>query len=333
MTQKASLVLGDGGWGMALALCLHRAGRKVHVWGFDADYTAEVAKSRDNSRYLPGIEIPKDILWTSDIAAALENVDEVYSVIPTQFIRPSLEKFGNKLSGLPVYSASKGLELSTLKRPTQILAEFFGGTDLVGIVSGPSHAEETARGLATSVVVAAPNEAMAKQAQDHLSSDGFRVYTADDLIGVELGGALKNIIALGAGIADGIGLGDNAKAALVSRGLVEMARLGQHFGARRETFFGLSGAGDLMVTCYSEHSRNRSLGEAIGRGEKLNDILARDEKVAEGVWTCKAIHQAADKIGVEMPITEQIYAILFNEINPEDAVRNLMGRPTKAEAE
>ncbi|MFT7516515.1 MAG: glycerol-3-phosphate dehydrogenase (NAD(P)+) [Myxococcota bacterium] len=333
MTQQASLVLGDGGWALAIALCLHRAGRKVHVWGFDAEYTAEVAASRDNSRYLTGVEIPSDILWTSDIDAALENVDEVYSVIPTQFLRPSLELFGDRLNGLPVYSASKGLEVSTLKRPTQILAEFFGGSDSIGIVSGPSHAEETARGLATSVVVAAPNAAMAERAQQHLSSDTFRVYTSDDLIGVELGGALKNIIALGAGIADGVGLGDNAKAALVSRGLVEMARLGTHFGAQRETFFGLSGAGDLMVTCYSKYSRNRSLGEAIGQGEKLSDILARNEKVAEGVWTCKAIHQAADKIGIEMPITEQIYAILFDEVDPKTAVRNLMGRPTKSEAE
>ncbi|MDP6962535.1 MAG: NAD(P)H-dependent glycerol-3-phosphate dehydrogenase [Planctomycetota bacterium] len=333
MTKQVSLVLGDGGWGMAIAICLHRAGRKVHVWGFDSEYTAEVAETRINSRYLPGIPIPDEILWTSDINAALEGVDEVYSVIPTQFIRTSLEQFGDKLHGLPVFSASKGLELSTLKRPTQILADFFGGGSMIGIVSGPSHAEETALGLATSVVVAAPTTAMASRAQNHLSSDSLRVYTSDDLVGVELGGALKNIIALGAGIADGVGLGDNAKAALVSRGLVEMARLGEHFGAKRETFFGLSGAGDLMVTCYSEHSRNRSLGEAVGGGEKLDDILARNEKVAEGVWTCKAIHEATDAIGVEMPITEQIYSILFDNVQPAEAVRNLMGRPTKAEVE
>ncbi|MFK5956287.1 MAG: NAD(P)H-dependent glycerol-3-phosphate dehydrogenase [Planctomycetota bacterium] len=326
-----SLVIGDGGWGMAIAMSLHRAGREVHVWGRDPEYTAEVAASRDNRKYLPGIEIPADVLWTHDMDAALDGVEDVYSVVPTQFIRPTLESFGGRLAGFPIFSASKGLELSTLKRPTEIIADVLGSDIPIGVVTGPSHAEETARGLATSVVAAANTSAMSAMAQAHLSSAALRVYTSDDLIGAELGGALKNIIALGAGIADGVGLGDNAKAALVSRGLVEMARFGVEKGAQKETFFGLSGSGDLMVTCYSQHSRNRSLGEAIGKGEKLKDILARTEKVSEGVWTCKAIFTAADDLGVDMPITRQVYEILFNEANPLEAVKNLMQRPSKAE--
>lgn len=326
-----SLVIGDGGWGMAIAMSLHRAGREVHVWGRDPEYTKEVAASRDNRKYLPGIEIPADVLWTHDMDAALDGVEDVYSVVPTQFLRPTIASFGGRLAGLPVFSASKGLELSTLLRPTEILADVLGKDAQLGVVTGPSHAEETARGLATSVVAAANDPALAQMAQDHLSSSSLRVYTATDLIGAELGGALKNIIALGAGIADGVGLGDNAKAALVSRGLVEMARFGVHQGADKETFFGLSGSGDLMVTCYSQHSRNRSLGEAIGKGEKLKDILARTEKVSEGVWTCKAIFTAADDLGVDMPITRQVYEILFDEVDPRVAVKNLMQRPSKAE--
>ena len=326
-----SLVIGDGGWGMAIALTLHRAGREVHVWGFDPDYTAEVAASRDNRKFLPGIPIPQDILWTSEIDAALDGVEEVYSVVPTQFIRATLERFGARMDGLPVFSASKGLELSSLKRPTEILADVLGADARLGVVSGPSLAAETARGLATSVVVAASDPGLARMAQAHLGSARMRVYTSDDLIGVELGGALKNIIALGAGIADGVGLGDNAKAALVSRGLVEMARFGVAMGAQHETFFGLSGSGDLIVTCYSQHSRNRSLGEAVGRGEKLEDILARTEKVSEGVWTCKAIVGAADDLGIEMPITREIHSILFEGVDPLEAVKHLMQRPSKAE--
>lgn len=329
--EGKSLVIGDGGWGMAIALALFRAGRDVHVWGFDPEYTAEVARTRDNRKFLGGIPIPEPVLWTSSVDAALDGVDEIYSVVPTQFLRPTIERFEGKLAGLPIYSASKGLELSTLQRPTQILADVLGDACPLGVVSGPSHAEETARGLATSVVAAAADPELAERAQKHLSSDALRVYTSQDLVGVELGGALKNIIALAAGIADGVGLGDNAKAALVSRGLVEMARFGEAMGADRETFFGLSGAGDLMVTCYSQHSRNRSLGEAIGRGDKLKDILARTEKVAEGVWTCKAIQGAADSLGVDMPITRETYAILFDEIDPRVAVKNLMQRPSKAE--
>ena len=329
--EGKSLVIGDGGWGEAIALALHRAGRSVAVWGFDTDYAAEVARTRDNRKYLAGIPIPDDLLWTHDVDQALDGVTEVYSVVPTQFIRATLQHFEGRLDGMPIVSASKGLEIKTLQRPTEILADVLGSPERLGILSGPSHAEEVGRGMATTVVVAANQPELAERAQERISSDSFRVYTSSDLVGVELGGALKNIIAIAAGVADGIGLGDNAKAALVSRGLVEMARFGEACGAHRETFFGLSGAGDLMVTCYSQHSRNRSLGQRIGGGETLEQILASTEKVAEGVWTCQAIRRAAQERGVEMPITEALASILFDERNVREAVSELMTRPTKPE--
>ena len=285
----------------------------------------------DNRKYLPGIAIPPDLLWTHDVDEALDGVVEVYSVVPTQFIRATMHAFEGRLVGIPVLSASKGLEIETLQRPTEILADVIGTGARLGVLSGPSHAEEVGRGMATTVVIAAADEQMAETAQERISSDSFRVYTSDDLIGVELGGALKNIIAIAAGVADGIGLGDNAKAALVSRGLVEMARFGESCGAQRETFFGLSGAGDLMVTCYSQHSRNRSLGQRIGSGETLDQILASTDKVAEGVWTCKAIRRAARERQVEMPITHALASILFDGQDVREAVSDLMTRPTKPE--
>ena len=331
MLDGKTLVIGDGGWGESLALALHRAGRQVALWGFDREYVAEVAASRDNRKYLPGIAIPPDLLWTHDVDEALDGVVEVYSVVPTQFIRATMHAFEGRLVGIPVLSASKGLEIETLQRPTEILADVIGTGARLGVLSGPSHAEEVGRGMATTVVIAAADEQMAETAQERISSDSFRVYTSDDLIGVELGGALKNIIAIAAGVADGIGLGDNAKAALVSRGLVEMARFGESCGAQRETFFGLSGAGDLMVTCYSQHSRNRSLGQRIGSGETLDQILASTDKVAEGVWTCKAIRRAAREREVEMPITHALASILFDGQDVREAVSELMTRPTKPE--
>ncbi|TAH34558.1 MAG: NAD(P)-dependent glycerol-3-phosphate dehydrogenase [Planctomycetota bacterium] len=328
--MSRSLVLGDGGWGTALALSLRRAGRAVTVWSVDSVYAAEVARSRENRKFLPGVPIPPEILWTADTEAALRAADEFYAVVPTQYLRATLARFGGRLAALPAVSAAKGLELHTFQRPSEILAAV-AGTRRVAVLSGPSHAEEVGRGLATTVVVAASDPALAAQTQERLSSESFRVYTSDDPVGVELGGALKNIIAVAAGVSDGLGLGDNAKAALVARGLMEMARFGEGLGARRDTFFGLSGAGDLMVTCYSRHSRNRALGERIGRGETLAHILAGTETVAEGVWTCQAVGEQARRLGVDMPITQQLHAILFEGLEPRRAVRELMLRPARAE--
>ena len=326
------LVIGDGGWGTALALAAHRAGNEVAVWSVDAAYAAEVAASRENRKFLPGVTIPREIAWLADAESAARGATLALSVVPTQFVRATLGRFAGALRGVPVFSATKGLELDTLLRPTEILAACLGPEARRGAISGPSHAAATARGAATSVVAACADEEVAGAVAERLGSASLRLYTSADLPGVEYGGALKNIIAVGAGIADGLGLGDNAKAALVARGLVEMARFGVAHGAQRETFFGLSGAGDLMVTCYSRHSRNRGLGERIGRGETLEAILASTEKVAEGVWTCKAIRRHAARAGVELPITEAVHAVLFEGLPAPEAVRALMQRPRRSES-
>lgn len=325
------LVIGDGGWGTALALAALRAGNEVAVWSVDPAYAAEVARCRENAKFLPGVAIPREVAWTADPYQAARGATLALSVVPTQFVRATLARFAPLLAGVPVFSASKGLEQGSLLRPTQILAECLGAGALLGAISGPSHAEETALGAATTVVAACAQEDTAAAVAERLGSASLRLYTSADLPGVEYGGALKNIIAIGAGIADGLGLGDNAKAALVSRGLVEMARYGAAHGARRETFFGLSGAGDLMVTCYSRHSRNRGLGERIGRGEKLEAVLGTTEKVAEGVWTCRAVCAHAADAGIEMPIAAAVHEVLFAGLPPREAVRALMQRPTRPE--
>lgn len=329
-STSRTLVLGDGGWGTALALALHRAGRKVVMWSYDPAYAKEVAATRINRKFLPGVEIPPAIQWTHDREEALENVDEFYCVVPTQFIRTTLGIFADRLRSLAAISASKGIELDTFKKPSEIIQET-SGCSAVAVLSGPSHAEEVATGLATTVVVASESPELAVRTQERLSQESLRVYTGKDVAGLELGGGLKNVIAVAAGVGDGLGLGDNAKAALVTRGLIEMSRFGERLGAARETFFGLSGAGDLMVTCYSRHSRNRAFGERLGRGESMEKILADTEKVAEGVWTCRAVREMAQQLEIEMPITEKLHQILFDKQDPHTAVRELMLRPSRAE--
>lgn len=325
------LVLGDGGWGTALAMVLERTGHAVTVWGHDPDYLLELQAQGENFKFLPGVELPAGLRWTADPEEAVSEADYLLSVIPTQFLRKSLERFQGRLHGLPAVSATKGLELETLRRPTEILREFVGEGTPVAVLSGPSHAEETACSQLTMVVCAGDDEALVDRVQHGMSDQAFRVYAGTDAVGAELGGALKNIIALAAGMCDGLNLGDNAKAAVVARGLVEMARFGVAQGADRETSFGLTGAGDLMVTAYSKHSRNRGLGERIGKGETLDQILKTTEKVAEGVWTCRAIHNAALDRAIELPITAAVHAILFDELPLDEAVRQLMERPLRAE--
>jgi glycerol-3-phosphate dehydrogenase (NAD(P)+) len=256
----------------------------------------------------------------------------VISAIPTQYLRASLEKFEDALGGtVPVATATKGLEIETLQRPTEIIARVLGERPMC-VLTGPSHAEEVARGLPASVVAASDDAGLAVLVQQALSSESFRVYTSDDPLGAELGGALKNVIALAAGISDGLELGDNAKAALLTRGMAEMARYGRSRGAKLETFFGLAGIGDLVTTCCSKHSRNRSVGEAIGRGEKLRDVLERMEMVAEGVWTTKALFgPEAEQDPVDMPIASEVHAILFENKDPRTAVLDLMRREPVSE--
>jgi glycerol-3-phosphate dehydrogenase (NAD(P)+) len=323
-------VLGDGGWGTALALLLHRAGCRVRVWGPFPDYIRHVAETRLNEKFLPGVPLPEAIEWTSEHARAVEGADAIVVAVPSRFYGAVLAAFAPLVhAGARVLSVSKGFEQETRRRLSEAAARILGRP--VAVLSGPSHAEEVARGIPTAVVIAAADQTEAVALQQVFNGPDFRVYTSDDVAGVEAGGALKNVIAIAAGVCDGIGFGDNTKAALVTRGLAEMTRLGVALGAHAATFAGLSGIGDLIVTCMSRLSRNRYVGECIGKGEKPQDLLRRMEQVAEGVWTCAAALALARERGVEVPITEQVCAIVHEGRNPREAVRALMSRDPKAE--
>ena len=326
-------VLGDGGWGTALALTLARSGQSPRVWGPAADYIAEIRRTRRNRKFLPGVELPEAVAWTADPDEALAGAEAVVLVVPSKYMRATLERFAGayRAAGAPpVVSATKGFDETTQERMTEIIAELWGARNPAAL-SGPSIAPETARGVPTAVTVACAEEAGARRFQELFNGDTFRVYTSDDVRGVELGGALKNVIALAAGVCDGLGFGNNAKAALITRGLAEMTRLGAALGAHPQTFYGLSGVGDLMVTCMSPHSRNRTVGERLGRGETLAQILEGMEQVAEGVCTCGPALALARAAGVATPVMEQVDAILHRGKTPKAAVVELMRRDPRAE--
>ncbi len=328
------VVLGDGGWGTALALLLVRQGLETTLWCPFPEQAEELRRARENRRFLPGVSLPAALLFSADPHSAAAEAELAVSAVPTQFVRGVAERFEDALPGsVPVVSATKGLEIETLRRPSQILSEVLGERPLC-VLSGPSHAEEVSRGLPATVVAASTDADLARSVQATFTSDSFRVYTSDDPVGVELGGALKNVIAVAAGICDGLELGDNAKAALLTRGMVEMARYGRIHGARSSTFFGLAGIGDLVTTCCSRHSRNRAVGERIGRGERLEDVLRGMAMVAEGVWTAKALFgPEAELSGVDMPIATEVHAVLFEGKDPREAVLDLMRREAAAEME
>lgn len=324
-------IIGDGGWGTALGLVLQRNGHQVSVWGPFADYLDEIRRVGENRKFLPGVKLPAEIRWTADRAEAVSGAQVVVLAMPSRFYRQVLESFEPLLKGkLRVISVSKGLDKQTHRRLTEIAEEMLG-IHPVAALSGPSHAEEVARGIPTAVAIACGDHAIAQELQQVFNNPAFRVYTTDDVVGVELGGALKNVIAVAAGISDGIGFGDNSKAALITRGLAEITRLGVARGAHPETFAGLSGLGDLIVTCASKLSRNRGVGERLGRGETMDAILASMEQVAEGVWTCRAALELARELGVEVPITEQVVAVVHDGLDPRTAVQHLMARDPKAE--
>jgi glycerol-3-phosphate dehydrogenase (NAD(P)+) len=331
-TFQRVVVIGDGGWGTTLAMLLHKRGIRVALWSAFQEHVEELAQHGENRRYLPGVKLPEGFFATADPFEAARGADLAVSVVPTQFLRKVAETFEDALEGeVPIVSATKGIEIETFRTPSEILSEVLGRRP-IAVLSGPSHAEEVAIGLPASVVVASENEALARAAQATLSSDTFRIYTHRDPKGAELGGALKNVIAIAAGIADGLGLGDNAKAALLTRGIVEIARFGQAHGARAETFFGLAGLGDLATTCYSRHSRNRHVGEEIGRGKTLEKILSEMQMVAEGVWTTRALFgPESEARGIPMPIAEQVHAVLFEGQDPKKAVSELMNRELAGE--
>jgi glycerol-3-phosphate dehydrogenase (NAD(P)+) len=328
-------VLGDGAWGTALAILLAgRPGHRVCLWSARAENARLLQERRENVRLLPGVPIPPSVQLTTDVTAAV-GADVWLSAIPTVYLRPTLERIRLELSGrLPgvpvVVSLTKGIEIGTFRRPSEILAEVLGATRIV-VLSGPSHAEEVSRGLPTSVVAASGDHDLAREAQRSFNTDRFRVYTNRDPLGVELGGALKNVIGLASGCCEGLGYGDNARSALITRGLVEMMRFGVALGARAATFTGLAGLGDLVTTCISKHGRNRQVGERLARGESLDAIRSSMSMVAEGVTTARAVHERAVARGIDMPITAEVYRVLYEGKDPRQAVNDLMLRSPKKE--
>jgi glycerol-3-phosphate dehydrogenase (NAD(P)+) len=310
------------------------SGKDVTLWSFESDVVEQLQQRHENVTYLPGVALPASLRATSDLAQALTDADFVVSVTPSQFVRSVMA--GARRSLRPdaiVVSASKGIETSTLKRMDEVLAETLG-EDLSGrfaVLSGPSFAAETARGEPTAVVAASRSSEVAGRVQTLFQTRFFRVYTNADVVGVELGGALKNVIALAAGVTAGLGFGHNTLAALITRALAEMTRLGSALGAQRSTFAGLAGMGDLVLTCTGELSRNRTVGYRLGKGETLEDILGEMHAVAEGVKTAQAVHALAEREGVEMPICEEVYQMLVAGKRPRDAVQSLLSRDPKPE--
>jgi glycerol-3-phosphate dehydrogenase (NAD(P)+) len=324
-------VLGAGGWGTALACLAADNGHRVVLWARHQHVADSINSSRENLDYLPGVRIPTGVEADVD-PAAVSAADMVISAIPTQYVRAVLQSYRFPLRGKLIVNAAKGIERGTHLRISQVFRDVLGTpSDEYAVLSGPSHAEEVARGVPTTVVVASTSETAAELVQRAMSTPTFRIYRSLDVVGVELGGALKNVIAIAAGIVDGLAMGDNTKAALVTRGLAEISRLGTELGANPLTFSGLSGLGDLFVTCTSRYSRNRLVGERIGRGESLDDILASMTMVAEGIATTISALELASDYGIEMPIAEQVYCILFEGKDPRAAITELMTRQMKRE--
>lgn len=334
--MKRVAILGAGSWGITLAIMLFEKGFFVKVWEFEKKQ-AQILREKRKFRFLPWVDIPREIEIISNISYALDGVGLVVVALPSHVVR----RVAKKIAKVPlpeditIVNVSKGLEDKTLLRMSQVLSEELPeklGKRIV-VLSGPSHAEEVSRKIPTTVVVASRNEKLNQEVQKIFFAPFFRVYTNLDIIGVEMGGALKNIIALAAGIGDGLGLGDNSKAGLITRGLVEITRLGKALGAKPLTFSGLSGMGDLIVTCTSGYSRNRSFGEKIGQGETLKKALSEIKMVVEGIRTTKAAYQLAKKYKVSMPITEEVYKVIFKNKKPSEAVKDLMLRQAKPELE
>ena len=328
-------VLGAGSWGTALAIILANNGHQVVMWEYNKQYVKNLKKHYENKVFLPGIKIPSEIEMTHSLKDAVTDQHMIVIAIPTQFIRSVLKQMKKfSFKNITFVSVSKGIEKDTLLTVDHIIAEELDISDeAIGVLSGPSHAEEVAKKIPTAVVAASSNIETATEIQSAFANSYFRVYSSTDIVGVELGGALKNVIAVGAGIIDGAKFGDNTKAAIMTRGIAEISRLGIELGARPETFAGLSGMGDLIVTCMSKHSRNRHVGEQIGMGKKLPQVLKEMTMVAEGVETCKSVHQLAAKHQIDVPIANAVYNILFKEKDPIKVTNDLMSRGMKTELE
>lgn len=329
--MKKVSVIGSGSWGTALAVMLHQYGHEVTIWARREEAIEEIRQTRENKKYLPNVRIEEGIYLTSNPAEAVKDAEIVISAVPSKAVRETMVKFAPFFpKGVVIVNVAKGLESGSLLRLSQVIEECVPHSE-VCVLSGPSHAEEVGRGIPTACVIAAQKEAVAKMVQDEFMNPNFRLYTNTDVIGVEIGAALKNVMALAAGMSDGLGFGDNTKAALMTRGIAEMKRLGIAMGGKAETFAGLSGIGDLIVTCTSMHSRNRRAGILLGEGHTLEDTLQKIGMVVEGVNTVQAACDMAREHKVSMPITEKVAQVLFEDKSAKVAVMDLMSRVGKAE--
>ena len=342
-------ILGDGAMATVCSILLTTGGHGVTMWGAFEESIERLLQDREQRKLLPGVKVPPGVRLTANDADCFAGATMIVSAIPTQYMRSVWERLELRVpKGVPIVSVAKGIENGSLLRPTQVIADVLGGRRVEGrheggegpvcdwplaALSGPNIAGELARYLPGTAVVACADGEVARRTQAAFATQWFRVYTNNDVVGVELAGATKNVIAIAAGILDGLGAGNNAKSALVTRGLVEIARLGVAMGARHETFDGLAGLGDLITTCVSPEGRNRSVGERIGKGQKLADVLAKMDSVAEGVPTTKSVAELARRYNVEMPITEAVYAVLFEDMDVLQALTRLMTREAKAERE
>lgn len=325
-------MIGDGAMGTLCANMLAENGMQVRLWSAFPDAAEEMRRLGENRRFLPGVPLAKGVEVTSRDDQAFEHAQLAVSAVPTQYIRGVWQRLGAHVPpDLGICSVAKGIEVATLLRPTQVLADVLGGERPLAALSGPSIAPEIARHLPATVAVASEHEEFARQVQEIITRPYFRVYTNSDVIGVEVAGATKNVIAIAAGILDGLGAGDNAKAALLTRGLVEISRLGVAMGAKPQTFAGLAGMGDLVTTCFSPIGRNRSFGEAVGKGQKVEEALSATNSVVEGVATTRGVVELARRHQGEMPITQGVYDVLFNNMSPSQAINELMARPLKSE--
>lgn len=324
-------VIGDGGWGTANAMLLAGYGNDVTLWGAFPEYIEEMQRTRKNEKFLKGVTLPDNLRLTADCNEAVKGAEIVVLAPPSKFFTSVVGKFkGLVTKDMLVVSITKGLCEKTNRRMTELGEEILGTGRIVAL-AGPTHAEEVSRGIPTAIVAACEDEAKAKKVQAVWSGPLFRVYTSSDPVGVEIGGAVKNVLAIAVGCSDGMGFGDNTRAALITRGLVEMKRFVIAYGGQPETLSGLAGIGDLIVTCTSVHSRNHSVGERLGKGEKIGDILGSMQMVAEGVWNSKVVHEIAVRLGVDMPICELVYKLCYEGFDAKNAVTMMMGRELKGE--
>jgi glycerol-3-phosphate dehydrogenase (NAD(P)+) len=331
-TKAPIAVLGAGSWGTALAMLIARNGRQIYLWGQDAARMANMAHERENVRYLPGIPLPENVQIREDLPELLTATDRFLVAVPSHAFRMLLKHLQDGLkAGSTLAWATKGLEPGSGKLLGQVVVEELGESVSRAVISGPTFAKEVANNLPTALTVAADQPGVADEVASWLHGDRVRVYTSDDLKGVQLGGAIKNVLALAAGISDGLGFGANARAALITRGLAELTRLGVAMGGKTETFMGLTGAGDLILTCTDDQSRNRRAGIGLGKGQSLNEVLGEIGQEVEGVATSRELYHLAKSLEVDMPITEQVYRVIYENRSPQEAVEALLSRDLKPE--